>query len=318
MTLDFRRHFDLRSPFAPATSFVAVFIIAITAVFGSAQVQVSGSSETEVLEIGDAPEMQVISFGKTVIVKHRAKAVLSFGGDVVVYGDVAEDVGVFGGNVKQDAGSNIGGDVIVFGGNYVPDPDGGRVDGKKTIVYGVLEKELRDLGRDPMQLFAPAWTPMFLAQRLLSMMFWFIVGMLLITIAPGAFSRASSRLRLKASTVALFGLGGLFAAFLTIALSEMFLPSYLAALGQLMSLALLVLAYLFGRITLQTTIGRLFQKHFLTRFRPNETIAMFIGVLIWTALLSIPYFWPFVVLVLFVTGVGLSLTARNHTTVRSN
>lgn len=306
------RHIDIGSRFAPATCFVAAFVIAIAAVLGSAQVQVTGPPEAEVLEVGDAPDMQVISFGKTVIVKQRAKAVLSFGGDVVVYGSIAEDVGVFGGNVKQEAGSHIGGDVIVFGGNYVPDGvGGGRVDGRKTIVYGVLERELRELGRDPTQLFAPAWTPMFFAQRLISMIFWFIVGMLLITIAPGAFSRASSRLRLKSSMVALYGLGGIIAAFLVVALSEILLPSYLAALGQLMSIALLVLAYLFGRVTLQLTIGRLFQKHFLSRFRPSETYAMFIGVFICTILLSIPYLWPISVLTLFVAGVGLSLTGRN-------
>lgn len=310
------RHFPVRSPFAPAACFVAAFVIAIAAVFGSAQVQVTGSPDAEILEIDDAPEMQVISFGKTVIVKQRAKAVLSFGGDVVVQGNIAEDVGVFGGNVKQEAGSYIGGDVIVFGGTYLPDITGsGRVDGKKTIVYGVLEKELRDIGRDPTQLFAPAWTPMFLAQRLLSMIFWFTVSMLLITIAPGAFSRASSRLRLKPSTIAIFGLAGIFAAFLAVALSELLLPAYLAAFGQLMSFALLLLAYLYGRVTLQATIGRLFQKHFLPRFGQNETLAMFIGVFIWTVLLSIPYFWPVAVLALFVTGVGLSLTARNSVTV---
>lgn len=311
------RYLNIRSPFAPATCFIAAFIIALAAVFASAQVQLSEGPETEILEIDDAPDMQVIAFGKTVIVKQRAKAVLSFGGDVVIHGKVLEDVGVFGGNVKQEAGSHIGGDVIVFGGNYSPEPAGsGRVDGKKTIVYGVLEQELRDLGKDPTQLFAPAWTPMFLAQRLFSMIFWFVVGMLLTTIAPGAFSRASTRLRLKASNIALFGLGGIFLAFLVVAFSEMVLPSYLAAISQLMSIALLLLAYLFGRVALQATLGTLFQKHFLSRFRPNETVAMLLGVIIWTVLLSIPYLWPIGVFALFVSGVGLALTARSQLTVR--
>jgi hypothetical protein len=79
---------------------------------------------------------------------------------------------------------------------------------------------------------------------------------------------------------------------------------------------LLLLAYLFGRVTLQLSLGKFIQKQILPNFKQNETIAILIGVLAWTVLLSLPYLWTLAVLALFAAGVGLVLTARGSASVR--
>ena len=102
------------------------------------------SPDNEDLEVNDSPEMSVIAVAKTVIVKQSAKDVFVFGGDVVIEGNVSGDVGVIGGTITQKEGAFIGGDVIVIGGAYKPAGQQPlRTAGKETIVFGILEDELR-------------------------------------------------------------------------------------------------------------------------------------------------------------------------------
>ena len=275
------------------------------------------TSDGEALEVHDSPEMQVIAVAKTVIVKRSAKDVFVFGGDVVIEGNVSGDVGVIGGSVTQKEGAFIGGDVIVIGGAYKPDgPQPLRTEGKETIVFGILEDELRNLGRNPETILSPSLTPSFFAQRILSALFWFIVTLGFATIAPGAVSRAIARTKLTPAKIAGLGLAGLIGSLLLISTASTALPEYLSVVVWLMIVGLLMLAYLFGRVTLQLSVGKYIQKQFLSGYKPNETVAILIGVLVWTVLLSLPYVWILAVLAVFAAGVGLVVTARNNATVR--
>ncbi len=74
----------------------AAYVLAFSAMaFASASF--TTSSDNEDLEVNDSPEMSVIAVAKTVIVKHSAKDVFVFGGDVVIEGKISGDVGVIGG-----------------------------------------------------------------------------------------------------------------------------------------------------------------------------------------------------------------------------
>jgi len=275
------------------------------------------SSDNEDLEVNDSPEMSVIAVAKTVVVKHSAKDVFVFGGDVVIEGNVSGDVGVIGGKITQKEGAFIGGDVIVIGGAYKPDgAQPLRTAGKETIVFGILEDELRDLGRNPESILSPSLTPAFFAQRILSALFWFVVTFGFATIAPGAVSRAIARTKLSPTKVAGFGLAGLIGSLLLVSTASTALPEYLSVIVWLMVVGLLMLAYLFGRVTLQLSIGKYLQKQLLPRYKSNETIAILLGVLVWTVLLSLPYVWILAVLAVFAAGVGLVITARNSAAVR--
>lgn len=293
-----------------------LLLIFHTAVF--AQTQIS-TPDDKTLIIDDAPEMEVFSFGKTVIVKKHAKGVLSFGGDVIIEGKVDGEVATVGGSITQKETAEIGGDVIVFGGTYRPEsPKPLRTEGKETIVFSVFEQEFRDLTQNPSQIFSPSLSLGFFAQRLLSILFWFIVSLAFTTIAPGAISRAVARFQL--STLKIFAIG--FSAFvftLIVAIGSLsVLPNFISAVVGLMVFVLLFLAYFFGRVALQVSIGKTVQKHLFSEKSHSETLAIFIGVFILTLLLSIPYIWTLALLALFSAGIGLVLTARISNTWQKN
>ena len=102
------------------------------------------------------------------------------------------------------------------------------------------------------------------------------------------------------------------AAVVIVIASLSFLPDYLGAVVWLMIFALLMLAYLFGRIVLQLYIGKWMQRRvWATRSYP-DSVAILIGTVFWTLLLSIPYVWTLTLLALFAFGVGLVLTGREN------
>ncbi|MEJ7846998.1 MAG: polymer-forming cytoskeletal protein [Pyrinomonadaceae bacterium] len=291
---------------------IALLFLLIPPLSLLANPNVSLSADEQTMTVENAPETEIISIGKTVIVKQSAKGVFAFGGDIIIEGRVEGDVGTIGGSVIQKKDAFIGGDVIVFGGSYKPEIDQPlRNVGKETIMIGVFEEELRSLSQNPSELFTPSFSLVFFAQRALSVLFWFVVSLGFATIAPGAVSRSIARVNISALKV--IGIG--FFAFLVVTIgvvgSFSFLPNYLSGILGLMSIVLLMLAFVFGRVVLNVSFGKLLQKHFLPDNNQSETLAIFIGVVVWTVILSIPYLWPFALLALFSAGIGLVLTARS-------
>jgi hypothetical protein len=262
--------------------------------------------------IDDAPDMEVLSFGKSVIVKKRAKSAFAFGGDVTIEGQVEGDVAVLGGSLIQKENASIGGDVIVIGGSYRPEGQNPlRGEGKQTVMFGMFEEEIRELAARPSQIFSPTFSLAFLAQRLISVLFWFIVSLGLTTLAPGAVGRAITRFQLSTTKVVALGFSAFMITLVSVLLSLSYLPGYINAIFGLMVFVLMSLAYVFGRVTLQVSAGKLIQKYFFSEKNRSETLAILIGVVFWTILLSLPYLWMFGVFALFWAGIGLVLTARS-------
>jgi len=269
------------------------------------------SEDQSTLIVNDAPQQDVIAFGKSVMVEKRAKGVLAIGGDVIVNGRVEGDVATIGGNIIQGEHGYIGGSVIVFGGAYRPESANPlREPGTETMIIGVFEDELRSLGQNPSQILSPSLSYSFLAQRLIVALCWFVITLLFATIAPGAVGRAVARIQLSWLKVCALGavtfilLAGLIIG------GALVLPDYLGATLALMGTLLLLLSYVFGRVALQVSIGKLLQKHFLSDTNRSETLAILIGVLLWTLLLSLPYVWIIALFAVFTMGIGLILTGR--------
>jgi hypothetical protein len=287
-----------------------IYICLVAATF-YAQTTITSGSNNETIIIEEAKDREVFSFGKNVVVKQGAKGVFAFGGDVIIEGTVEGDVATIGGSIIQKENAFIGGDVIIFGGTYRPESKNPlRNVGKETVMYAGYEEELRNLTQNPSQLFSPTFSWAFLAQRLLSVLFWFIVTLTFATLAPGAVSRAIVRFQL--SNLKVIGIGFLIFVVTTFGViaSLSFLPNYVSAIVSLMAFILLMLAYVFGRVTLQVSIGKFLQKRFLPESRQSETLAILIGVFVWTIFLSIPYFWTFALLILMSSSIGLIITAR--------
>ena len=303
-----------KSPLLVA-AIIAIFV-SLTFLAGPvfANPEISTSEDESTVIVGDAPDQEVYVIGKSVVVNKRAKGVLAIGGDVVVEGRIEGDVATIGGNVVQKENAYIGGDIIVFGGAYKPESQNPlREPERETVMFGVFEEELRNFGQNPSQIFSPSLSLSFVAQRLVLALFWFIASIVITTIAPGAVSRSVARLRLF--TLKVVALGGAALLFLTggIIAAALALPNYLSATVALLGVLILVLFYVFGRVALQVSVGKIVQKHLLSENNRSETLAILIGVLAWTILLSLPYVWLFALFAVFATGSGLALTGRSST-----
>ncbi len=287
----------------------AAMILSCLSLFAHAQISTNTAENTVVVE--SAPDMEILSYGKTVIVKTVAKGVLTFGADVIIEGRVEGDVAAVGGSVIQKEGAFIGGDVIILGGKYRPESANPlRVEGRQTVMYAGYEEELRDVAQNPLQLFSPEISLAFFAQRIALVLFWFIISLAFATIAPGAVSRAIARFNLSTTKIIAIGLFGFLGTSICLIGGISILPTYLSAVFGLMAIVMILLAYVFGRVALNVSLGKLIQKHLLSEKNQSETLAIFIGVVVWTGLLSIPYVWTFAMLALLSAGIGLVLTAR--------
>lgn len=293
-------------------AFASLVFLTSSALALNPEITISDDESTVI--VNDAPEQELYVIGKSVVVNKRAKGVLAIGGDVVIEGRVEGDVAAVGGNVVQKEKAYVGGDIIVFGGAYKPEAaEPLREPGKETVTFGVFEEELRDLGKNPSQILSPTLSLSFVAQRVILALFWFVMSLVIATLAPGAVSRAVARINLSLLKVCAVGGTALVLLMALMIGGALVLPDYLSATVGLMGILVLVLGYVFGRVALQVSIGKLFQKYFLGEASRSETLATLIGVVVWTLLLSLPYLWLIALFAIFVTGIGLVLTGRVST-----
>jgi hypothetical protein len=266
--------------------------------------------------ISQPQDTEIIVFGKNVIVKSQIKGVLIFGGDAIIEDRVEGDVATIGGSVYQKHNAFIGGDVIVFGGKYLyEDEKPLRAQGKETIMYAGYEEELRHLIRNPAEILQTPISWMFLAQRFLSIIFWFLISLGITTIAPKAVSKSISSLQLSTLRIFVLGIIGFFSAILLTLISLFIFPNYISTAIVLMLLVFLILAYVFGRVILQITIGKLLQKQLtqklgLSERWSSETMASLLGAIFLAFCLSIPYFWALVVFAMWAFCIGITLTVN--------
>lgn len=265
-----------------------------------------GPDDEAAVVINDSPDQEIIVFGKSVVVKRQAKGVLAVGGDVIVEGSVSGDVAAVGGNITQKKEAYIGGDVIVFGGTYRPEDERPlRAEGRETVVFAVFEEELRALGQDPKTLLASDLTPAFFAQRTVLAFFWFLVSMVLATLAPGAVSRSALRLRLSYVSTIGVGIMVFFALVMLIVGAALLLPEYLGLTVFIIGIVVSLLAYVLGRVSIHLVAGKFLLRLFRGGSESSETLAMLVGVLALTVLLSLPYVWPLALFTVLFAGLGL-------------
>lgn len=179
-------------------------------------------------------------------------------------------------------------------------------------MYAGYEEELRNLTQNPSQIFAPSLTWEFLTQRLILLLLWFIISLVLTTIAPGAVSCAVARFQLSMLKVVAFGMTAFVLTTVGVMLSLGFLPNYIYAIVIFTAFILFVVSFVFGRVALQVSVGKQIQKRLFRDNRQSETLALFIGTFFWTFLLSIPYLWSFALVFLIAASLGLVLTARSN------
>lgn len=293
---------------------ILVLLVGLFSTPVSAHPEISVSEDQKMITVGDAPEQEVYAFGKSVTVNKRAKGVLAIGGDIVIEGRIEGDVATIGGNVIQRHDAFVGGDVIVIGGAYKPEAERpARVDGKQTVVFGMLEEQLKDIARDPASLLSPSVSLSFFAQRLVLALIWFVISMVFSTIAPGAVGRAAAKLNLSPVKVCAAGAGIFMATGIAVIVSAITLPNFLAVAALGLCLLLLLFGYIFGRIALHVSLGKWIQRTSFPANNRSETLATLTGVLLWTLVLSLPYIWPIALFTTFAFGIGLIAMAVTRT-----
>jgi len=291
--------------------FFAILFIAVFSSFAFANPEISESEDGSTVIVHNAPEQDVYVFGKAVIVKRQAKGVLAIGGDVTVEGRVEGDVATIGGNVIQEENAYIGGDVIVFGGSYKPKSQLPlREEGTETVMFGVLEDEIKGYVQQPSTLFSPVFSASYFVQRIVVALLWFIVSLVVMTIAPGAVSRSVSKIQLSPLRICAIGAAGFLLGLVVMIMAAVWLPTSLFATVSAMVILLFLFGYLFGRVSLQVAVGKIIQKRFFPANNRSETLAVLSGVLFWTILLSLPYIWMLALFTIFAVGIGLVMTAR--------
>ena len=306
--MGFNPHIRFRSILPATVLAVAAYLLVMPAVLYG---QAIGGQDEQTITIESAPEMEVVSFSKTVVVRKQAKGVLVFGADVIVEGRVEGDVAAIGGSVIQREGAYVGGDVIVIGGKYSPDSQAPlRGENKQTIIVAAYEEELRGFAQDPSTLFSPTFSIAFVAQRIVSVLFWFLISLAMTTIAPGAIGRAVARIQLSHTKVFAIGFFTFVGTSILLIAGFSVLPNYVSAAVGGMAFLAMILAYVFGRVALHVSFGKLIKKYFVSDKNHSEVMTVLFGVFAWTILFSIPYVWTLALLAAFSAGIGLVLTAR--------
>jgi hypothetical protein len=308
-------YWNTRSRWNALAALFALFLAA-AATYAQGSAQTGGATMPQVeraaVVVEGTKSGDVIVFRKSVVVRGSVQqGVISIGGDVIVEGRVEGDVASIGGDVIQRKGAYIGGDVMVLGGLYQPDAGAEKRNPKSaTIMYTGFEQELREILHDPASILTPRFSAGYVGQRLLAVLFWFIVSLALTAATPGAVSRAAARLQLTSVRVALIGFVSALIIFFGVPVAVNLLPSVIGVLLGVMSVLLLVMAYLFGRVIIHAATGRWLERRILPEGKRSETVALLIGAFFWTLMLSLPYIWPAVVAGLLITSLGLALTAR--------
>lgn len=281
----------------------------ILALFAIIPAQTSPNSEQIVIE--GIKDGDVFGINKTIVVKGDvAKGVMAFGGDVIVEGRVEGDVATIGGSVLQRENSFIGGDVIVLGGGYHHGKTAPlRNPQSQTIIYAGYEDELREIAQNPALLVAPQFSVGYVVQRILAALFWFVISLALTTVSPGAIGLAIIRLNLNRWQVAIVGILSFVIGTIGVALGLRFLPAPISVGLGLMVTAALLLAYVFGRVSVHAATGKFLQKKIWRDHEPSDSIELLLGTAFWTIILSLPFVWTGAFLGLFVISLGVVLTA---------
>lgn len=317
--IHFPQNFDLtgRRIIPVRRALAAAFILLCAAVVACAQdgptSACAGGGEASTIVVRGEQASDVLAFGQSVVIEGGVQhGVVSLGGDVIVRGRVDGDVASVGGSVLQCEGSFIGGDVFVFGGAYHHGKSApGRKAESKTLMYAGYREELRELVRNPAALLTPEWSLAYLGQRLLAVLFWFIISLALTAAVPGTVGRAATRLQTTSLHVAAVGLLGAIVVGFGVPASLSLLPPALGVLVGVLALLLLLFAILFGRVVIIAATGRWLQRLIMSERSRSEVVALLMGTAFWTIILTLPYVWPLVAAGIIIASLGLALTVRN-------
>jgi hypothetical protein len=236
-------------------------------------------------------------------------SILVLGNDAVIAGRVEGNATAIGGSIIQEASGLIGGDVIVVGGNYSRASEAPPLSPEaQTVVIREYGDYFREAFQHPWRrLFIPEVTPLYIGQRVLGLLFYFLISLLLIALVPTQLTRAIQVLKQSYLSVSLIGLTGVLLFILGLFLLIRSLPIELAATITLFVSLLLFGAYFFGSLAVHLLVGRWVQGRLRRGSDRSNINALLYGMAVFAVIFSLPVVGMLTALGLVILSFGITV-----------
>lgn len=241
----------------------------------------------------------ITSFGGTIVVRGEVRGdIVSFGGNVIIDGMVDGDVTLYGGNVTLQDGAHINGDIHVCGGHWI--------EGTGTQLHGSVFECTKSVS---LLFFGDGGAGF----RFWSVLTWVALGMLLTTLLPEHIMLVRTTVKSKMRRSLILGL-----------LSVLLAPAIIAVLiALIISIPLaiivavgLVAAWALGTVAVAWLVG----EYILRRVAPHLSTRL-LQVVVGSAALalagSLPYIGWFVSIGAGLLGLGAVFLSRFGTRLYS-
>lgn len=237
-------------------------------------------------------------------------SLLVLGSDAIIEGQVHGDATVIGGSIKQRNGGYIGGDVVVVGGDYIQTPEAKPLNPQaQKIVIREYGDYLRETFQRPWRrLFLPQLSPLYVGQRILGLLFYFLIALLLLAIMPTQLNRAIHALKHRASQIGVIGLLSTMLFVVGLFLLVRTLPIEVAASLTLFASLLLLGVYFFGSLATHLLVGRWVQQRFRHGRDRSNINALLYGMAAFAVIFSLPIIGMLTTLGLAIISFGLVST----------
>jgi len=251
----------------------------------------------------------VVSFGGTILVKGTVtENVIAFGGEIIIEGEVGVAVVGFGAKITLKSSAEINGDVVSIAGELDKHP-GAFVKGDTMTFFFDTPEAFKGIFKNGIS----GLIPIILIFKLISLVFWFILAIILAAIFPRQTMLASSQLR--TSFWPTFGVGFLsivvytglilFSAILTLVLIGIPILITLIALG--------IAVKIFGRVIIFYFFGESLARAF-NKKNPTTIAAVLFGFLLVSFITLIPIIGLLFSFVISILGWGAIIRTKFGTT----
>jgi hypothetical protein len=284
---------------------VGLFLLSALTPLNGQGITVQKDITVEEWEVQD----NVVSFGGTIHIKGKVtEAVIGFGGHIIIEGEVDQTVVGFGSIISLKSTAEIKGDVVALGGELEKHPDAVVEGDTVTFFFGAP-----DVFQELFQNGLSGLITMILIFKLISLVFWFIIAVILAAVFPRQTSLASSQIR--AAFWPTFGVGLLsiivftglviFAAILTLVLIGIPILITLVTLG--------IAIKVFGRVIIFCFFGELMARAF-NKKDPTTIAAVIFGFILVSVISLIPIIGSLFSIVISILGWGVVIRTRFGTT----
>jgi cytoskeletal protein CcmA (bactofilin family) len=255
-----------------------------------------------VVEEGETQD-NIISLGGEIRIEGTVTdSVINFGGTIIIEGEVEKTVVGFGSDIILKSTARIQGDVLSLGGTLDKDP--GAIIKGDTVYFSTSDEVSKFFKEGFAGVFGFSVLPLLIIFRLITLVIWFILAIILVTIFPKQISFASNQIR--TSFWPIFGTGILSIIIFTgLIIFSVFLCFILIGIPILLALAAIgIVIKIFGRVVIFYFLGDWIFKAFGGK-QASGLLAVILGLLLFGLLGFIPVIGSLFSFVLSIIGWGV-------------